>query len=107
MAVMKKIGFILIGGIAIAGLLFAFGTAIVPSYADAAPSKCSSKKFEFKQVKAACKEGGRKAAKKIMKQVVKDSRKAGDDKTCLDCHKDLKTFANTKNAVEDLRKFLK
>lgn len=94
-------------GIALAGMLFAFGAAIAPTEADAAGSACTSKKFNFKQVEAACKEGGRKAAKKLMKKVVKQSKKAGDKKTCLDCHKDLKSFANTKNAVADMKKYLK
>jgi len=94
-------------GLALAAGLFVAGSALVPTEADAGGNDCKTTKFHFKQVEAACKEGGRKAVKKLMKQVVKDSRKAGDERTCLDCHKDLKGFENTKNAVDDLKKYLK
>lgn len=96
-----------IAGLTLAAGLFVLGSAAVPSSADAGSSDCTTKKFKFKQVKAACEQGGRKAAKKLMKGVVKKSRKAGDEKTCLDCHKSLKTFERTKNAEADLKKYLK
>ena len=61
----------------------------------------------LKAVKEACASDGQKGAKKLMKKVVKMSKKAGDEKTCLDCHKDLKSWARTKNAVSDLKKYIK
>lgn len=96
-----------IAGLALAAGLFALGSAVAPTPADAGGNDCTTKDFKFKQVESACKQGGRKAVKKLMKKVVKDSRKAGDEKSCLDCHTSLKTFARTKNAEKDLRKYLK
>lgn len=75
----------------------------------AAEKPCTTKKFNFAEVKKACADGGRKAAKKLMKGVVKKARKAGDDKVtgCLDCHEDFKTFKRNKDAVKLLKKYLK
>lgn len=75
----------------------------------AADKPCVSKKLEFKAVKKACAEGGQKAAKKLMKSVVKKARKAGDEKVtgCLDCHVDFATFKRTKEAAKLLKKYLK
>lgn len=75
---------------------------------NAADKPCLSKKFKFAKVKKACTDGGQTAAKKLMKDVVKKARKAGDDKVsgCLDCHDDLKTFKRNKDAVKLLKKYL-
>ena len=94
-----------VAGLALAAGLFFAGTMAVPSSVSAGETDCA--KLKHAKVKAACKKGGKKAVKKLMKDVVKKSRKAGDAKTCLDCHKDLKSFARTKNADADLKKFLK
>ena len=96
-----------LAGLALAAGLFVAGSALAPTEAGAGSNDCRTKKFEFKQVEAACKEGGRKKAKKLMKKVVKQTKKAGDERTCLDCHTDLKSYKNTKNAVADLKKYLK
>ena len=95
-------------GFAVSIGLFAVGTAVVPTTADAADANaCTTKKFEFKSVEDACKAGGRKAAKKLMKTAVKSARKKGKKMTCLACHKDLKKFERKDNAVKDLKPYLK
>jgi hypothetical protein len=94
-------------GLLLAAGLFAIGSAIAPAPATAGGKPCTTKKFATKAVKEACASDGQKGAKKLMKKVVKMSKKAGDEKTCLDCHKDLKSWARTKNAVADLKKYIK
>ena len=71
---------------------------------DAQP--CTAKKFEFPEVKKACAEGGRKAAKAMMKKLVKKAKDAGQDINCKSCHTDLKKYDLKKNAVEDFKKLL-
>ncbi|MBT8493860.1 MAG: hypothetical protein KJO07_12480 [Deltaproteobacteria bacterium] len=94
-------------GLALAAGLFIAGSAVMPEQADAGGKPCTTKKFATKAVKDACAKNGQKGAKKLMKKVVKMSKKAGDEKSCLDCHKDLKSWARTKNAVADLKKYIK
>jgi len=86
---------------------FAVATANADGKKKAKP--CISKSFKFKQVEAACKEGGQKAAKKLMKAIVKKAKKAGDDNasSCLNCHDDLKTFKRTKDAAAWLKPYSK
>ena len=52
----------------------------------------------------ACTKGGRGEAKKIMKEMVKQAKAAGQKFTCDGCHKDLDNYELTKNAVEDFKK---
>jgi hypothetical protein len=52
----------------------------------------------------ACAKGGREEAKKIMKEMVKQAKAAGQKFTCDGCHKDLDNYELTKNAVEDFKK---
>lgn len=94
-----------LAGLFLAAGLFVGGSALTSPEVDAA-KPCKRTKFTFPRVEAACKNGGYKAAKKLMKKVVKASRKAGDERTCLDCHKDLKSLKSTKNAKADLKKLL-
>ena len=68
--------------------------------------KCTTKDFKTPQVKKACAEGGRAAAKDLMKKTVKKAKAAGQDINCKSCHKSLKTFELTDNAVADLEKLL-
>ncbi len=67
---------------------------------------CSAKKFEFPAVEKACKDGGRKGAKDLMKAATKKAKAAGKDYKCSHCHKDQKAFGLKDNAVEDLRPFI-
>jgi len=52
----------------------------------------------------ACVKGGRAEAKKIMKEMVKQAKAAGQKFTCDGCHKDLDNYELTKNAVEEFKK---
>lgn len=73
----------------------------------AAPKPCTAKKFHFKEVEKACKDGGQKGAKTMMKKLVKKAKAAGQDINCKSCHKSLKTFEHTPNAEKDLAALLK
>ena len=52
----------------------------------------------------ACAKGGRAEAKKMMKEMVKQAKAAGQKFTCDGCHKDLDNYELTKNAVEEFKK---
>ena len=52
----------------------------------------------------ACAHGGRAEAKKVMKEMVKKAKANGQKFTCDGCHKDLDTYALTKNAQDDYKK---
>jgi len=52
----------------------------------------------------ACAKGGRAEAKKIMKDMVKQAKSAGQKFTCDGCHKDLDNYELTKNAADDFKK---
>ncbi len=77
------------------------------AHADGETVACTAKKFETKQVEAACKKDGRTGAKALMKDVVKAQKAAGNDINCKTCHESLKTFDLKTNAVPDLKKYLK
>jgi type IV secretory pathway VirB10-like protein len=67
---------------------------------------CQTKNFHYTQVASACKSGGRKAVKAIMKGVVKKAKAAGTDLQCTSCHQDMKDFHLKSNAVGDLKNWL-
>lgn len=67
---------------------------------------CTAKKFEFAKVEAACKKGGVKEAKKIMKVAVKKMKADGKDVNCKSCHNDLKKYDLKDNANADLKGYL-
>ncbi|MEE9385446.1 MAG: hypothetical protein V3V08_18720 [Nannocystaceae bacterium] len=74
---------------------------------EGAAKPCITKKFTSKEVEKACKDGGRKAAKKMMKGLVKKAKAAGKKgMKCKGCHKNLKDFALTDEAVDGLKKLL-
>jgi hypothetical protein len=52
----------------------------------------------------ACAKGGRAEAKKVMKEMVKQAKAAGQKFTCDGCHKDLDNYELTKNATDDFKK---
>lgn len=85
--------------------LFAGGLAVGAVNADE-PKPCVAKSFETKQVEAACKKGGQKAAKDMMKAVVKKAKAAGETMKCDTCHKDLKAYDLKDGALADLKKWL-
>jgi hypothetical protein len=85
--------------------LFAGGLAVGAVNADE-PKPCAAKKFETKEVEAACKKGGQKGAKDMMKAVVKKAKAAGESMKCETCHKDLKAYDLKPDAQADLKKWL-
>ena len=85
---------------------FALGVG-VPSVARAGDDACTTKKFHYPAVEKACKDGGRKAAKELMKGAVKKAKAAGKDVKCTSCHEDTKEFKLKDNAVDDLKPFIK
>ncbi len=74
--------------------------------APAPEDACQTKNFHYTQVASACKNGGRKAVKAIMKGVVKKAKAAGTDLQCTSCHEDMKDFHLKPNAVGDLKNWL-
>jgi hypothetical protein len=52
----------------------------------------------------ACTTGGRSAATKLMKDMVKQAKAKGEKFTCDGCHKDLDNYELTKNANDDYKK---
>jgi hypothetical protein len=77
-----------------------------PSVARAGDEACTTKKFNYSAVEKACKEGGRKAVKELMKGAVKKAKAAGKDVKCTSCHEDTKDFKLKDNAVDDLKPFI-
>lgn len=70
------------------------------------PKPCQLE-LKTKQVKAACKKGGQKEAKAMMKNVVKKGKAAGDEKmNCKSCHNSLKTYELTADAHKKLKPLL-
>lgn len=71
-----------------------------------ADDACATKKFNYPAVAKACKDGGRKAAKDLMKGAVKKAKAAGKDVKCTSCHEDAKEFKLKSNAVDDLKPWI-
>lgn len=106
-----------LGAFVVAGPLMAASTPATPTTAvtqgDAAPEKvpCQSKQATG-LVKASCKKGGQKAAKKAMKswtKRVKKAKKASGDTgfklTCKNCHTSLKgAFPLKPDALAEFKK---
>jgi hypothetical protein len=67
---------------------------------------CTTTDFKYPAVKAACKEGGRKAAKKLMKAAMDKAKAAGKDWKCKHCHENMKDYKLTAEAVNDLKPFI-
>jgi hypothetical protein len=79
---------------------------LAPATARAGDEACATKKFHYPAVEKACKDGGRKAAKEVMKGAVKKAKAAGKDVKCTSCHEDTKDFKLKDNAVDDLKPFI-
>jgi hypothetical protein len=91
----------------LAAIFAAFALGIgVPSVARAGDDACTTKKFHYPAVEKACKDGGRKAAKELMKGAVKKAKAAGKDVKCTSCHEDTKEFKLKDNAVNDLKPYI-
>ena len=68
--------------------------------------KCTIATKPDTETRKACAKGGRAEAKKEMKEMVKKAKANGQKFTCDGCHKDLDTYALTKNAQDDYKKLL-
>lgn len=68
--------------------------------------KCTIATKPETEVGKACATGGRAAAKKNMKEMVKKAKANGQKFTCDGCHKDLDNFGLTANGQEDFKKLL-
>jgi hypothetical protein len=89
-----------------AGLLTAFLCTATSQAAD--DNKCTIAVKNDNEVVKACKEGGIKKAKTIMKKMQKDAKAKGVKHDCDDCHKD-EANANwtlNKDAEEKFKKML-
>ncbi len=75
-----------------------FAAGLVASSANAeegdAPKPCVAKTFKIKKVENACKTGGSKVVKAMMKKAKKKAEAAGEGEgmKCKDCHVDLKAY---------------
>jgi hypothetical protein len=69
-------------------------------------AKCAIATKPDTEVGKACATGGRAAAKKDMKEMVKKAKANGQKFTCEGCHKDLDNYALTKNGQEDFKKLV-
>src|SRR3954466_10816843 len=72
--------------------------------ASAGDAKCTIATKGDSPTARACAKGGRAEAKKMMKEMVKQAKTAGQKFTCDGCHKDLDNYELTKNAADDFKK---
>lgn len=79
--------------------------APAPSDAYAGPDPCQAKTFHYPAIGSACKKGGRKAVRDIMRGVVKKAKAAGQDVQCTSCHQDTSSFLLKPNAVSDIKQW--
>lgn len=93
--------FVLASALTLGAALGAFSSS--PAQAG---DECQTKKFKYPAVAAACKSGGRAAAKDLMKGAVKKAKAAGKDIKCTSCHEDAKDFVLKSNAVDDLKPWI-
>jgi hypothetical protein len=77
-----------------------------PGVAHAGDDACTTTKFHYPSVEKACKAGGRKGAKDVMKAAVHKAKDAGKDMKCTSCHEDTKAFKLKDNAVADLKPWI-
>jgi hypothetical protein len=86
------------------GAFAAFATGSVAS----AAGECTVAVKDDNPVGQACKKGGIKEAKKVMKAMVANAKKAGMKKDCVDCHKapDDENFTLSKDAEKMFQELL-
>jgi len=94
----------LLSGMALAAALGVFSPSA--AHAGDGDGACAATKFNFPAVEKACKEGGRKAAKDLMKAAVKKAKADGKDVKCTSCHQDMKGYKLKDNAVADLKPYI-
>jgi hypothetical protein len=86
----------------IAAFLFGLSVVGVANAGDKGPCKIAIKGET--PTAQACTKGGRDAATKLMKEMVKQAKAKGEKFTCDGCHKDLDNYELTKNANDDYKK---
>jgi hypothetical protein len=91
-----------VGIVFIAALLFGLSAAGVANAGDKGPCKIATKGDS--PTAKACATGGRDAATKLMKEMVKKAKAKDQKFTCDGCHKDLDNYELTKNANDDYKK---
>ena len=85
-------------------LAFMVATLFVSGARAGDDAKCTIATKPDSEVGKACASGGRAAAKRDMKEMVKNAKTNGQRFTCDGCHKDLDNYALTKNGQEDFKK---
>jgi hypothetical protein len=92
----------LVGNVLIAAFVFGLSAGGVAVAGDKGPCKIATKGDS--PTAKACASGGRDAATKLMKDMVKQAKAKGEKFTCDGCHKDLDNYELTKNANDDYKK---
>jgi hypothetical protein len=90
------------GKVLIAVFMFGLSAAGVANAGDKGPCKIATKGDS--PTAKACASGGRDAATKLMKDMVKQAKAKGEKFTCDGCHKDLDNYELTSNAKDDYKK---
>lgn len=83
-----------------------FAHAGAPAEPTPQPVPCQAKVIHTKAVRKACDDGGQKAVKKLMKDLVKKSKAAGKPVKCKECHEDMKKFTYDDDGLAQLRTML-
>lgn len=92
----------LVGNVLIAAFAIGLSVGGVAHAGDKGPCKIATKGDS--PTARACTAGGRDAATKLMKDMVKQAKAKGEKFTCDGCHKDLDNYELTKNANDDYKK---
>ena len=82
----------------------AAAAAAAPAYTG--PNPCTTEHFKVPRVEEACANGGRSAAKSVMKDAIGKALASGASLKCATCHADLQNFTLKKDAVAELKKWL-
>ena len=91
-----------VGKVLIAVFVFGLSVGGIARAGDKGPCKIATKGDS--PTAKACASGGRDAATKLMKDMVKQAKAKGEKFTCDGCHKDLDNYELTKNANDDYKK---
>ena len=82
----------------------AAAAAAAPAYTG--PNPCTTAHFNVPRVEEACANGGRSAAKSVMKDAIGKALASGASLKCATCHADQTNFTLKKDAVAELKKWL-
>ena len=77
-----------------------------PASAYTGPNPCKTTHFSVPRVQEACENGGRTAAKGVMKDAIGKALAAGASLKCGDCHAEQTNYTLKKDAVAQLKKWL-